>query len=51
MDVLAPLNSTLRYLWLNGNQLERLDKKMASTLKVRSLLSFPVKDSFNNGFK
>ncbi len=27
-DVLSPLNMTLRYLWLNGNELERLDKKL-----------------------
>jgi hypothetical protein len=25
-DVLAPLNVTLRNLWLNGNELDRLDK-------------------------
>lgn len=26
LDVLMPLNETLRYLWLNGNQIERIDK-------------------------
>jgi len=29
-NVLSPLNSTLRYLWLNGNELERVSKKLAS---------------------
>ena len=41
VDALAPLNSTLRYLWLNGNQLESLDKKMASILGV-SIFSFVI---------
>jgi len=27
-DLLAPLNSTLRYLWLNGNELDRLDAQL-----------------------
>lgn len=27
-DLLAPLNSTLRYLWLNGNELQRLDVQL-----------------------
>jgi len=30
-DLLAPLNSTLRYLWLNGNELERLDVSLATS--------------------
>jgi len=27
-DVLDPLNTTLRYLWLNGNELDRLDRRL-----------------------
>ena len=30
VNVLAPLNTTLRSLWLDGNELERLDKKFLS---------------------
>jgi len=30
-DLLAPLNSTLRYLWLNGNELDRLDAQLANS--------------------
>jgi hypothetical protein len=28
-DVLAPLNATVRYLWLNGNDLDRVDRRVA----------------------
>ena len=28
IEVLLPLNSTLRYLWLNGNELEKVDKNL-----------------------
>lgn len=28
-DLLAPLNSTLRYLWLNGNELDHFDVQLA----------------------
>ena len=28
VEVLAPLNNTLRYLWLNGNEMERVDRKL-----------------------
>jgi len=30
-DLLAPLNSTLRYLWLNGNELQRLHAQLQDT--------------------
>lgn len=30
-DVLDPLNATLRYLWLNGNELDRLDRRLADS--------------------
>ena len=30
-DLLAPLNATLRYLWLNGNQLARLDAALVDS--------------------
>jgi len=30
-DLIAPFNSTLRYLWLNGNELERLDARLADS--------------------
>lgn len=30
-DLLAPLNTTLRYLWLNGNELDRLDATLADS--------------------
>jgi len=29
VDLLAPLNSTLRYLWLNGNELDHFDVQLA----------------------
>jgi len=30
-DLLAPLNSTLRYLWLNGNELDHFDVQLADS--------------------
>lgn len=38
VEVLSPLNSTLRYLWLNGNEMDRLDKKMLSLFNTLSHL-------------
>ena len=35
-EVFEPLNATLRYLWLNGNELERVDRRLA-TLFARLL--------------
>lgn len=32
-ELLSPLNSTLRYLWLNGNELERLDAQLARSFE------------------
>ena len=34
--VLSPLNSTLKNLWLNGNELERISKKLASLFSTLS---------------
>ena len=36
VNVLAPLNTTLRSLWLDGNELERLDKKFLSVFRSLS---------------
>ena len=38
VEVLAPLNSTLRYLWLTGNEMERVDKKLLSLFSTLSHL-------------
>lgn len=37
-DVMFQLNLTLRYLWLNGNELERLDKKLLPLFQTLSHL-------------
>jgi hypothetical protein len=38
LDVIAPLNNTLGYLWLNGNELERVGKGFASVFESLSHL-------------
>ena len=45
LDVLLPLNETLRSLWLNGNQIDRLDRSylsLFSTLRHLRLSSNPL---------
>ena len=47
-DVLYPLNETLRYLWLNGNELDRLDQRflgLFSSLMHLRLGSNPLRCS------
>ena len=37
-EVLSPLNSTLRYLWLNGNELDRIDQRLSGVFSALSHL-------------